>query len=191
MTSVSSKPRRLGYGRVSTDRQTQAQQHEQLTKAGCDVIRTEQISSGKAERPELEATLQDLQKGDTLVVCKLDRLCRSLQELLNLSSELERRQINLCVLDQQLDTSTPAGKLMFHVLGAVAEFERSLAIERTRASVAHRKANGGDVGGRPRSFNPEQLALAQQLQEQGQSVAAISRALGLGRMTVSRMLRSA
>lgn len=183
--------RRIGYGRVSTAHQTEAQQQAQLEVAGCDAIHTETISSGRKDRPVLAQVLAELQAGDTLVICKLDRLARSLQELLAIAADLEARGINLQVLDQAIDTSTPTGRLLFQLLGAVGEFERALAIERTRASVEHRKATGGNLGGRPRSYTDQQQELARRLQSEGQSAQAIAAALGMPRSTVRRMLAEA
>jgi DNA invertase Pin-like site-specific DNA recombinase len=181
--------RRWGYGRVSTEQQTEAQQRAQLEAAGCDEVVTEQISSGKADRPGLAQVLGALQPGDQLVVAKLDRLARSLVELLAIAADLEDRGIDLVVLDQAIDTSTPAGRLMFQVLGAVSQFERELAIERTRASVAHRRATGGDLGGRRKSYSDEQLALGHRLRAEGQSISQIAAALGLSRGTTHRLLQ--
>ena len=181
--------RRWGYGRVSTEQQTEAQQRAQLEAAGCDEVITEQISSGKAERPGLVQVLGALQRGDQLVVAKLDRLARSLVELLSIASDLEARGIDLVVLDQAIDTSTPAGRLMFQVLGAVSQFERELAIERTRASVAHRRATGGDLGGRRKSYSDQQLALGHRLRDEGLSISQIALALGLSRGTAHRLLQ--
>lgn len=181
--------RRIGYGRVSTEQQQQDQQRDQLTSAGCSEIFTETISSGRKDRPQLAAALAEAQPGDTLVICKLDRLARSLQELLTLSADLEARGVHLQVLDQEIDTSSPSGRLLFHMLGAVAEFERSLAIERTRASVEHRRATGGSLGGRPRSYSPEQHRMGLRLKAEGESVSAIARTLGLSRAATGRLLQ--
>ena len=181
--------RRVGYGRVSTTHQLEDQQRAQLVAAGCDAVHTETISSGRKDRPVLAQVLEELQPGDTLVICKLDRLARSLQELLAIAADLDARGIELQVLDQAIDTSTPAGRLLFSMLGAVAEFERSLAIERTKASVEHRRATGGNLGGRPRSYSDQQQQLALRLKGEGESTQAIAAALGLPRTTVRRMLQ--
>jgi len=183
--------RKLGYGRVSTEQQSQEQQQAQLEAAGCSVIRTEQISSGKADRAELQATLADLQQGDTLVICKLDRLARSLKELLEITADLEARGVDLVVLDQHLDTTTPTGRLTFQVLGAVAQFEREMAIERTRASVEHRRATGGNLGGRKCSYSSQQVDLGRRLRAEGKSITEISQALNLSRGSTHRMLQEA
>lgn len=187
--SATSGPRKLGYGRVSTEQQSEAQQQAQLTAAGCSSIYSEQISSGRKDRPQLAAVLAELQPGDTLVITKLDRLARSLQELLNIAADLESRGINLQVLDQAIDTSTPTGRMLFQILGSVAEFERSLAIERTRASVEHRRATGGKLGGRPKSYSAEQIAMGHRLKAEGKSVSEISRLLGLSRPAAGRLLQ--
>ena len=114
--------RRWGYGRVSTEQQSEAQQREALVAAGCDEIVTETISSGRKDRPGLARVMAALQPGDALVITKLDRWARSLKELLDMAADLEARGCHLVVLSQQIDTSTPAGRLMFQVLGSVAEF---------------------------------------------------------------------
>lgn len=188
-TASATAGRRLGYGRVSTEHQSEAQQRDQLAAAGCCEVFTETISSGKADRPQLAAVLAELQPGDTLTVCRLDRLARSLRELLTIAADLEARGVHLQVLDQAIDTSTPAGRLMFQVLGAVAEFERNMAIERTRDSVAHRRATGGDLGGRRVSYTAEQQQLGQRLRAEGQSISQVAKALGLSKGTAHRMLQ--
>ncbi len=179
----------VGYGRVSTEHQSEAQQRAQLQAAGCDSISTETISSGRKDRPGLAQVLDQLQHGDTLVVCKLDRLARSLQELLAIAADLEARGINLQVLDQAIDTTTPTGRLLFQLLGAVGEFERQLAIERTRASVEHRRTTGGNLGGRPKSYTPEQHRLGHRLKQEGESVSGVARALGISRAAAGRLLQ--
>ncbi|GCE65908.1 recombinase family protein [cyanobiont of Ornithocercus magnificus] len=181
--------RKLGYGRVSTERQNEAQQRAQLEAAGCSEIFTETVSGGRRDRPGLKQVLNRLQCGDTLVICKLDRLARSLQELLAIASDLDAKGINLQVLEQAIDTTTPTGRLLFQLLGAVGEFEGQLAIERTRASVEHRRSTGGNLGGRPKSYSPEQHRLGQRLKAEGESVSGVARALGISRATAGRMLR--
>lgn len=181
--------RRVGYGRVSTAQQTEDQQRAQLEAAGCSEVITETISSGRKDRPGLAQVLDQLQAGDTLVICKLDRLARSLKELLNIAADLEARGINLQVLDQAMDTSTPTGRLMFQILGAVGEFERQMAIERTRESVQHRRATGGNLGGRRRSYSDQQHQLGHRLRAEGQSISEIAAALGLSRGSTHRLLQ--
>ena len=180
--------RRIGYGRVSTATQTEEQQQAALKAAGCDVVHTETISSGKKDRPVLAKVMRELQPGDTLVIVKLDRWARSLKELLTMAAELDERGVALHVLDQQIDTSTPTGRLMFQVLGAVAEFERELGIQRSRDSVEHRRATGGDLGGRRKTYTPEQAALVAELRAAGDSFRTITRKVNLSLGTVQRIL---
>ena len=124
---------RIGYGRVSTRDQHPQAQHDALTAAGCEPIFTDKASGKLASRPELDkALLSASRAGDQLVVTKLDRLGRSLEHLIQLSRELERRGVDLVVLDQGIDTSTALGRMFFHILGAIAEFEHALMSERTR-----------------------------------------------------------
>jgi DNA invertase Pin-like site-specific DNA recombinase len=183
-------PRRIGYGRVSTLTQTEETQRAALEAAGCDEIHTETISSGKKERPVLAQVMRELQPGDTLVICKLDRWARSLKELLVMAAELQERGVTLYVIDQAIDSSTPTGRLLFHVLGAIAEFERELGIQRTRESIAHRRATGGDLGGRRKSYKPEQAEMAVRLRGEGESFRSIARKLGLSLATVQRILEA-
>jgi DNA invertase Pin-like site-specific DNA recombinase len=183
--------RRVGYGRVSTATQTEEQQQAQLRAAGCDEVHTETISSGKKDRPVLARVMADLKPGDQLVICKLDRWARSLKELLVMAGQLEERGIALHVLDQAIDTSTPTGRLMFQVLGAVAEFEREIGIQRSRDSVEHRRAVGGDLGGRRKSYSVQQLQLGQRLRAEGQSISQIAQVLNLSRGTCHRLLQEA
>lgn len=190
MTNTLPQGRRIGYGRVSTVTQTEDQQRQALTAAGCSEVHTETISSGKKERPVLASVMAELQVGDTLVICKLDRWARSLKELLTMAAELEQSGVALHVLDQSIDTSTPTGRLMFQVLGAVAEFERELGIQRSRESIAHRRATGGDLGGRRKSYSREQAAMVHELRAKGESLRVIGKKLGLSLGTVQRVLET-
>jgi len=186
---AASAGRRVGYGRVSTATQTEEQQQAQLQAAGCDEVHTETISSGKKDRPVLAQVMADLRAGDTLVICKLDRWARSLKELLVMAGQLEERGIALHVLDQAIDTSTPTGRLLFSMLGAIAQFEREIGIQRSRDSVEHRRAVGGDLGGRRRSYSDAQIELGRRLRGEGQSVTQIAQVLNLSRGTTHRLLQ--
>jgi DNA invertase Pin-like site-specific DNA recombinase len=188
-TDAAPTGRRWGYGRCSTEHQQTDQQRTQLEAAGCIEVITEQISSGRKDRPGLAKVLGSLERGDQLVVCKLDRLARSLVELLTIAADLEARGVDLVILDQAIDTSTNTGRLLFSMLGAVAEFERSLAIERTRASVAHRRSMGADLGGRRRSYSDAQIQLGHRLRAEGQSISQIAQVLNLSRGTTHRLLQ--
>lgn len=147
---------KIGYARVSTEDQHLDLQCDALYKAGCERISTEKKSGANAHRPALTALLRALRSGDMLVVWKLDRLGRSLQDLIKILGMLERRGIGFCSVSDQIDTTTPAGKLVFHITGAVAEFERALMSERTKAGMqaARRK---GRMPGRRRALTDVQV----------------------------------
>src|SRR5918912_839866 len=139
----------IGYARVSTNDQTRALQRDALEKAGCTKIFTDVVSGVKAERKGLSEALEYVRPGDTLVVWRLDRLGRSLKDLIEQLTKLHNRKIGFKSLTEQIDTTTPGGKLIFHIFGALAEFERDLIKERTHAGLAAARARGR-VGGRPR-----------------------------------------
>src|SRR5438105_9139080 len=126
----------IGYARISTQDQTLALQQDALAKAGCDKIFTDTISGGASERPGLTEALAYIRAGDTLVVWRLDRLGRSLKELIEIIKDLNTRKIDFQSLTEHIDTATPGGKLVFHIFGALAEFERDLIRERTKAGLA-------------------------------------------------------
>lgn len=136
----------IGYARVSTDEQNPALQFDALTRAGCARIFTDSASGALLNRPELDKALARLKPGDTLVTWKLDRLGRSLAHLISLVAQLEARGIAFCSLSEAIDTGTPSGRLLFHVMGALAEFERALISERTRAGMAAARARGSVIG---------------------------------------------
>jgi DNA invertase Pin-like site-specific DNA recombinase len=140
----------VGYSRVSTTDQDPALQVDALVAAGCQTIITER-GSGYVDRPELNECLRNLREGDCLVVWRLDRLGRSIRQLIDTLEELEQRKIAFRSLTEAIDTSSPGGRLVFHIFGALAEFERSLIIQRTMAGLAAAKAKGR-VGGRPRAL---------------------------------------
>jgi DNA invertase Pin-like site-specific DNA recombinase len=177
----------IGYARVSTGEQTLNLQLDALQQAGCGKVSTETASRAKAERPVLDEVLAYLRAGNTLVVWRLDRLGRSLQHLIAVVAQLAERGIGLRSLTEQIDTTTPGGKLVFHVIGALAEFERDLIRERTQAGLAAARARGR-VGGRPKKLaDPKTVALAQKLYADGQTdVATICRTLGISRATLYR-----
>lgn len=141
----------IGYARVSTDEQNPALQFDALNKAGCQRIFSDSASGATASRPALEHALSSLKFGDTLVVWKLDRLGRSLSHLMDLVEELERRGVAFRSLSEAIDTSTASGRLLFHVMGALAEFERALISERTRAGMAAARARGAAIGRPPKA----------------------------------------
>jgi DNA invertase Pin-like site-specific DNA recombinase len=149
----------VGYARVSTQDQNPALQLDALKAAGCEKLFVEKASGAQRDRPELLAALDYLRAGDSLVVWKLDRLARSLKQLIETVELLESRRIGLRSLTEAIDTTTAGGKLVFHVFGALAEFERSIIRERTRAGLEAARARG-KKGGRPPALGAKDLAAA-------------------------------
>src|ERR671917_2198913 len=180
----------IGYARVSTGEQTLDLQLDALAKAGCEKTYTETASGAAAERPVLADVVGYLRPGDTLVVWRLDRLGRSLQHLIETIAQLADRGIGFKSLTEQIDTTTSGGKLVFHVFGALAEFERDLIRERTQAGLRAARARGR-TGGRPKVLaDAKKQALAQALYDGGQAdVATICRTLGISRATFYRYVR--
>lgn len=149
----------IGYARVSTVDQSLALQRDALSEAGCEKIFTEQMSGAVAERPELAAALQFAREGDTLIVWKLDRLARSVKQLIETVENLRTRGIGFRSLTEAIDTTTAQGRLVFHMFSALAEFERSLIRERTQAGLsAARRA--GRTGGRPPKLTADDIEVA-------------------------------
>jgi DNA invertase Pin-like site-specific DNA recombinase len=151
---------KVGYARVSTDDQSLALQLDALRLAGCELIFEEQgVSGSLTSRPELNRALSAVRPGDTLLTWKLDRLGRSLAHLIALTSELEERGVGFVSLSEAIDTRTATGRLLFHVMGALAEFERALISERTRAGIAAARVRGRSVG-RPSKLSIDQIKAA-------------------------------
>ncbi len=146
---------RIGYGRVSTREQNPAAQHDALRAAGCDLVYLDRASGVLASRPELDKALLSANRaGDQLVVTKLDRLGRSLEHLIALSRGLQERGVDLVVLDQGIDTSTPVGRMFFQILGSIAEFEHALMSERTRDGLEAARARGRTGGAEAQARPP-------------------------------------
>ncbi len=180
---------RLGYARVSTLDQHPDLQLDALAAAGCSRVFVDRASGALDARPELTKVLDQLRPGDTLVVWKLDRLGRSLRHLIETLGALEARGVGFTSLQEHLDTTTSGGKLVFHLFGALAEFERDLIRERTTAGLVAARARGR-VGGRPPRMTPQKLAVARQLYESRQhTVAAIAKTVGVSRASIYRHLR--
>jgi DNA invertase Pin-like site-specific DNA recombinase len=177
----------IGYARVSTADQTTDGQHDALTAAGCERIYTEKASGALRERPQLDAMLDYARDGDTIVITKLDRLARSVSHLTELAADFRARGIEMRILDQGIDTNTLTGQLLYHVLGAVAEFERGLIRERTNVGLTAARERGR-TGGRPATMTPEKLAAARNLINTGTSVKAAAAAIGVSRATLHRHL---
>jgi DNA invertase Pin-like site-specific DNA recombinase len=177
---------KLGYARVSTTDQSPQLQIDALTGAGCERLFTEQASGAQRDRPELKAALEFARRGDLLVVWKLDRLARSLSQLLATSELLEQKGVGLVSLTEQIDTSTPGGRLVFQLFGALAEFERSLLRERTQAGLAAAKA-AGRKGGRPSALPTDKRQAAEALlQSDYLTVLQVAAMLGVSDSTIYR-----
>jgi DNA invertase Pin-like site-specific DNA recombinase len=177
---------KLGYARVSTSDQNPQLQIDALNKFGCNQLFTEHASGAQRDRPELQAALKFARTGDLLVVWKLDRLARSLSQLLATSELLEQKGVGLVSLTEQIDTSTPGGKLVFQLFGALAEFERSLLRERTRAGLVAARA-AGRQGGRPSALPAEKKAAAAALlQSDDLTVLEVAAMLGVSDSTLYR-----
>jgi len=178
----------IGYARVSTDDQNLELQRDALQAAGCaHVFEDVGISGGASRRPGLSRALAALNPGDALVVWKLDRLGRSMPHLVATLADLTKRGIGFRSLTEAIDTTTPAGRLMGHMLGALAEFERSMIGERTRAGMAAARRRGRHVG-RPSSLSPADLDNAKLLLAEGQPIATVARTLRVCRATLYRYL---
>jgi DNA invertase Pin-like site-specific DNA recombinase len=178
----------IGYARVSTRDQDPSLQHDALAAAGCDRIFTDVASGRLDSRPQLDACRDYLRRGDTLVVWKLDRAGRSLRHLVDLTASLAEQGVELRSVQDGLDTSTPAGKLLFHLMAALAEFEADLIRERTVAGLAAARARGR-TGGRPAVMTPAKLEVARQMHSSKQhTMATIAATLGVGRATLYRAL---
>ena len=178
----------IGYARVSTQDQTLDLQTDALTRAGCEKIFTDTTSGAKAERPGLQGAMAHLRAGDTLVVWRLDRLGRTLKHLIATVTDLSDHGIGFKSLQENMDTTTSGGKLIFHIFGALAEFEREVVRERTIAGLQAARARGR-LGGRPtmQSLDPKKVALARKLYADGSMpVQEICTQLRIGRSTLYR-----
>jgi len=200
---------RIGYARVSTAQQDEAAQIDALAAAGCEQIFHERISTrtNEADRAELQACLQALKSGDTLVVAKLDRLGRTQVEVINRLHDLQSSGIHVKTLDGLIDTEA-LGKMAPLVVGlltGLAEVERNLINERTRESIEYRRernlinertresieyrrATGGNLGGRPKAYTPEQAEMAIRMRKDGASYRTIAKTLRLGNATIKRII---
>ena len=180
---------KIGYARVSTDEQTTDPQIDALTAHGCETIYQEHRSGKNTDRPELENCLKALRAGDTLTVWRLDRLGRSLADLIRIVTDLEARGVGFASLTESIDTTTPAGKLMFHVFAALAEFERNLTRERTMAGLKAARARGKSSG-RPPKLTGKDLAMAKTLMaDKSNNVAEIAKRFKVNRSTLYRLTK--
>lgn len=178
----------FGYARVSTADQDASLQRDALSRYGCSEIFTDVGSGSRAHRPELDRLWGKLRDGDTVVVWRLDRLGRSVPHLIDQLEDLQARGVGFVSLQETIDTTTPGGRLVFHVFSALAQFERDLVIERTTAGLAAARARGR-VGGRPKKLTEQQAATARSLYEaKNMTVTEIGQVLGVSRSTVYRAL---
>lgn len=182
---------KIGYARISTDEQSIDLQRDALARAGCaDLFMDEGISGTATKRPGLDAALARLGPGDVLTVWKLDRLGRSLPHLIETVRLVGEKGAGFASLSENIDTTTAGGKLVFHMMGALAEFERSLIVERVNAGIAAAKRRGKHVG-RPRKLSPEQVRHARETIDSGQQTAAsMAVLLGVDHVTLWRALRA-
>jgi len=176
----------VGYARVSTEDQSLEIQINQLRSAGCKKIFSEKISGSKTNRSQLNELLRYTREGDTVVCCKMDRIARSTKHLLEIVEALQKQKISFKVLNIQLDTESPTGKLMLTLLGAIAEFERSLMLERQREGIEKAKAAGKYKGRKPTAQAKSQEII--ELLSRGKKKAEIAEELGIGLSSVYRIL---
>lgn len=180
---MSSSGAMVGYARVSTPAQDPGPQIAALQAAGCNRVFVDRASGAKKDRPQFAAALDYLRSGDKLVVTRLDRLSRTLRELIETADRLEREGVELVSLSDHIDTSSPSGRLVFHMISAISEFERELARDRTRVALDARRSKG--ISPPRRSLDPKRQQLAQALLDQGALPAAeVARRAGISRSSL-------
>lgn len=179
----------IGYSRISTNDQSLNSQLDKLKSYGCEKIYTDTISGSKSNRPGLDDMLAYARKGDIIVVYRLDRLGRSLKDLINLINQFKEKDIGFKSITENIDTTTPTGNLMFHISGAFAEFERNLIRERTKAGLESARARGR-VGGRPTKITEEKIKMAKALhRNKDLDINTIVKQLGVSRVTFYKMVK--
>lgn len=179
----------IGYARVSTDDQNLDLQHDELKKAGCGKIFDDKITGSKIDRPGIDAAIDYARDGDVIVVWRLDRLSRSLKDLIQVVSDLESKGIGLKSIHESIDTTSSSGKLIFHIFGALAEFERNLIRERTHAGLKAARARG-KMGGRPKKLTPEKAKLVQDLyNDRTRSIKQICDLVGISKPTLYKYIK--
>ena len=182
---------RIGYARVSISDQNLDLQRDALQKAGCEEIIVDKMTGKFFNRPGLEKAMSMLREGDTLVVWRLDRLGRSLRDIIELISFLNEKKIGFRSLNEAIDTTTSSGKLIFHIFGALAEFERNLCAERTKAGLAAARARGR-LGGRPPKLNLKQQEFTVKLYKEGKhSIKEICQIMGISKPTLYGYVKKA
>jgi DNA invertase Pin-like site-specific DNA recombinase len=180
---------KIGYARVSTDEQTTDPQIDALREHGCEAIYSEHASGKHAARPELESCLKALRPGDTLTVWRLDRLGRNLADLVRIVNDLKARGVGFASLTENIDTTTPAGTLVFHLFASLSEFERNLIRERTIAGLKSARSRGKS-GGRPQKLTGKNLTMAKTLMaDRSNNVGDIAKRFGVSRATLYRLTK--
>jgi DNA invertase Pin-like site-specific DNA recombinase len=178
----------LGYARVSTDQQDHALQLDALRAAGCNKVFVETGSGTRTDRPELAKVLEQARKDDVLVVWRLDRLARSLRHLIDIADDLNRRGVALKSITESIDTTTPSGRFMFNILGALSSMEREIIVERTRAGLVAAAARGRR-GGRPAALDESKIRAARAMLASGNmSAIEVAQQLGCAPSTLYRHL---
>ena len=179
----------IGYARVSTQDQNAELQIDALKKIGCQEIFTEKMTGTLKTRPELSACLRTLRKGDTLAVWRMDRLARSLKDLVEIIEDLHQREIGFRSLTESIDTTSASGKLIFHIFGALAEFEHSLILERTKAGLAAARARGRKGGRRPSMSPSDVKKAAAMLSDPQMTKAEVAQHFKVSRTTLNASLK--
>lgn len=179
---------KIGYARISTIDQNAALQHDALRLAGCETIFEDKVSGSLGKRPGLDRALAKLGQGDELIVWRLDRLGRSLPHLIEVIAAIGDRGAGFKSLTESIDTGTAGGRLVFHMMGALAEFERALIVERTNAGLVAARKRGVRVG-RPPALTGAQIKHACKLIDGGEGPGAVAKSLGVSRATLYRAIR--
>lgn len=177
---------KIGYARVSTSDQSLTAQIQALNAIGCQHLYQEELSGKITDRPQLKALLEYIREGDIVVVTKLDRLARSTKDLLSIADDIQEKGAGLEVLNIQLDTTTPTGKLMLTLLGAIAEFEREIMLERQQEGIVIAKAEGKYKGRKP--IGEDKLQQVQTLVNSGMNVSQAVSKVGMARRTYYKMI---
>lgn len=179
---------KIGYARVSTGDQSLALQVDALKKAKCRKVFQEKVSGSKPDRVEFGRLLEVVRDGDVVVVWRLDRMARSLKHLISVVEDLQDRGVGFCSLSENIDTTTPGGELVFHIFGALAQFERSVIVDRTKAGLAAARVRGR-IGGRPSAMSEKDIKRAKELRAKHHTMASIAKRFGVDRSTLYRNLR--
>ncbi len=180
----------VGYARVSSEGQSLEQQDQKLQSYGCNKLFSEKMSGATSNRSQMKAAIDFVREGDKFVVTRLDRLARSVGDLANIAKTLERKGVDLVVLDQKIDTSTPTGKLMFNMIGAFAEFERDLIHERCMEGIERAKAKGVRFGRKPTLSSSELAKMRVEFASSEMGKSELAKKYGLSRASLYRLAKS-